>query len=80
MFKRIREDIAVILQKDPAARNAWEVITCYPGLHAIWFHRVAHACWASGLKWLGRWISHWGRFYTGIDEEVDGIKKHAAGL
>ncbi|MBU6436485.1 MAG: serine O-acetyltransferase [Betaproteobacteria bacterium] len=67
MFKRIREDIAVILQKDPAARNAWEVITCYPGLHAIWFHRVAHACWASGLKWLGRWISHWGRFYTGIE-------------
>jgi serine O-acetyltransferase len=63
----MREDIAVILQKDPAARSTWEVLTCYPGLHAIWFHRIAHACWTGGFKWLGRWISHWGRFLTGIE-------------
>jgi serine O-acetyltransferase len=67
MFTRMKEDIAVVLQKDPAARSTWEVLTCYPGLHAIWFHRAAHACWKGGFKWLGRWVSHWGRFFTGIE-------------
>jgi len=67
MFKRMRTDIECILQRDPAARTRIEVITCYPGLHAIWMHRVAHACWASGFKWLGRIISHLGRWLTGIE-------------
>jgi serine O-acetyltransferase len=67
MFKRMRTDIECILQRDPAARTRIEVITCYPGLHAIWMHRLAHACWTSGLKWLGRAISHLGRWLTGIE-------------
>ncbi|ALT77052.1 MULTISPECIES: serine O-acetyltransferase [unclassified Roseateles] len=67
MFNRLREDIACILERDPAARSAWEVLTCYPGLHALMFHRVAHWCWTHGLKWAGRFISHLGRFFTGIE-------------
>ncbi|MDP3606828.1 MAG: serine O-acetyltransferase EpsC, partial [Polaromonas sp.] len=47
--------------------SAWEVLTCYPGLHAILLHRLAHACWTSGLKWLGRFISHIARWLTGIE-------------
>ncbi|MDQ3446468.1 MAG: serine O-acetyltransferase, partial [Pseudomonadota bacterium] len=45
MFTQLREDIDCILQRDPAARSAWEVLTCYPGVHALWMHRVAHGCW-----------------------------------
>lgn len=67
LFTRLREDIACILERDPAARTSWEVLTCYPGLHALVMHRWAHACWALGLKWLGRWISQWARFLTGIE-------------
>ncbi|NDY90813.1 serine O-acetyltransferase [Ideonella livida] len=67
MFSQLREDIACILERDPAARSRWEVLTCYPGLHAILMHRVAHACWRRGLRWLGRFISHLGRFFTGIE-------------
>jgi serine O-acetyltransferase len=67
MFSRIREDIASIIERDPAARTEWEVLTCYPGLHAIVMHRWAHACWSSGLKWLGRFISHIARVFTGIE-------------
>jgi serine O-acetyltransferase len=67
MFSRIREDIASIIERDPAARTAWEVITCYPGLHAIVMHRWAHWCWMRGLKWLGRFISHIARGLTGIE-------------
>ncbi len=67
MLDRIREDIDCILVHDPAARTRWEVITCYPGLHALWFHRLAHACWRRGLRWLGRFISHIARFLTGIE-------------
>lgn len=67
MFSRLREDIACILERDPAARTAFEVLTCYPGLHALWVHRAAHACWTHGLKWLGRMLSHIGRFLTGIE-------------
>ncbi|MBI2734564.1 MAG: serine O-acetyltransferase, partial [Aquabacterium sp.] len=62
-FARLREDIACILERDPAARTAWEVLTCYPGLHALAMHRLAHRCWTHGFKWLGRWISHWSRFF-----------------
>jgi serine O-acetyltransferase len=67
MFDRLREDIACILERDPAARSRWEVLTCYPGLHALVLHRVAHWCWQHGLKWPGRFVSHLGRFLTGIE-------------
>jgi serine O-acetyltransferase len=67
MFKQLREDIASIFERDPAARSAWEVITLYSGLHAIWFHRVAHWCWKRGLRWLGRWLSQLARWLTGIE-------------
>ena len=67
MFSRLRSDIQCILERDPAARTAWEVLTCYPGLHALVLHRWAHACWNHGFKWLGRFISHMSRFLTGIE-------------
>ena len=67
MFSRLRSDIQCILDRDPAARSRWEVITCYPGLHALMLHRPAHWCWQHGLKWLGRFISHIARFLTGIE-------------
>jgi serine O-acetyltransferase len=67
MFERIKADIDCILERDPAARTRWEVLTCYPGFHAVWMHRVAHACWQGGFKWLGRWLSHWSRWLTGIE-------------
>ena len=67
MLSRLREDIACILERDPAARSRWEVLTCYPGLHALVMHRWAHACWRGGWLWLGRFISHVARFLTGIE-------------
>ncbi len=67
MFSRLRSDVQCILDRDPAARSRWEVLTCYPGLHAVLLHRVAHACWNLGLQWLGRFISHLSRWFTGIE-------------
>jgi len=67
MFERLREDIASVFDRDPAARNQWEVLTCYPGLHALWLHRIAHWFWQRGLRWLARWTSHLGRWATGIE-------------
>ena len=67
MFQRIREDIACILERDPAARSSFEVLTCYPGLHALLMHRWSHACWVSGWHWPARFISNLGRFFTGIE-------------
>ena len=67
MFSRIHSDIQCILDRDPAARTAWEVLTCYPGLHAVVMHRWAHACWHMGFKWLGRFISNFSRWVTGIE-------------
>ena len=67
MFSRLKEDIAVVFERDPAARTTWEVITCYPGLHAILIHRLARALWEAELKWLGRLVSHIGRWLTGIE-------------
>ena len=67
MFSRLRSDIQCILERDPAARTRWEVLTCYPGLHALVLHRRAHWCWVHGLKWLGRFISHMARWLTGIE-------------
>ena len=67
MFTRLHSDIQCILERDPAARSAWEVLTCYPGLHALVLHRRAHWCWTHDLKWLGRFISHIARGLTGIE-------------
>lgn len=68
MLARLREDIAVVFERDPAARTTWEVLTCYPGLHALVWHRsVAHPLWRAGFKWLARWLAHWGRWGTGIE-------------
>jgi serine O-acetyltransferase len=67
MFRQLREDIASVRERDPAARSSWEVLTCYPGLHAIWLHRFAHWFWTHGLRWLGRLTSHFGRWLTGIE-------------
>ncbi|MGF6642471.1 serine O-acetyltransferase [Paraburkholderia sp. GAS82] len=67
MFTRLREDIATIRERDPAARSAWEVLTCYPGLHALVLHRLAHACWRAQRRWLARFVSQMARFLTGIE-------------
>jgi serine O-acetyltransferase len=67
MFNKLRSDIACILDRDPAARSAWEVLTCYPGLHAIYIHKLAHWFWLRGLRWLGRFTSSIGRWLTGIE-------------
>jgi serine O-acetyltransferase len=67
MFSKLRSDIACILERDPAARSAWEVLTCYPGLHAIWIHKLAGWFWGHRLRWLGRFTSQLGRWLTGIE-------------
>jgi serine O-acetyltransferase len=67
MFARIREDIASVFDRDPAARSAWEVVTCYPGFHALQIHRFSHALWRAGLRWLARFVSHFSRWITGIE-------------
>jgi serine O-acetyltransferase len=68
MFTHLKEDIASIYARDPAARNWWEVLTCYPGMHAIWVHRMlANPLWRVGLKWLARLVSNVARFLTGVE-------------
>src|SRR5687767_13631687 len=67
MFKKLRGDIGCILERDPAARTTWEVLTCYPGLHAIYIHKLARWFWLHHLRWLGRFTSHIGRWLTGIE-------------
>ena len=67
MFARMKEDIDSVFDRDPAARNALEVLFCYPGLHAIWMHRIAHWFWINGLFFLGRFTSQVSRFITGIE-------------
>jgi serine O-acetyltransferase len=67
MFKRLKEDIETVFERDPAARSLIEVLLCYPGLHAIWFHRVAHWLWNHNLKLLARIVSHISRWLTGIE-------------
>ncbi|RYX89191.1 MAG: serine O-acetyltransferase [Comamonadaceae bacterium] len=67
MFSRLRSDIQCILDRDPAARSTWEVLTCYPGLHALVLHRRAHWFWNHGFKWLGRFTSQFARWMTGIE-------------
>jgi serine O-acetyltransferase len=67
MFSRLHSDIQCILDRDPAARSKWEVLTCYPGLHAILLHRLSHGLWQRELRWLARWISQFSRWLTGIE-------------
>ena len=67
MFARLKEEIAVVFERDPAARNTWEVITCYPGFHAMLFHRLAHGLWQARLRWIARLVSHLSRWLTGIE-------------
>ena len=67
MLTHLREDIACVFDRDPAARSRWEVLTCYPGVHALLLHRLAHRLWCLGLRWLARFISHLARLVTGIE-------------
>ncbi len=67
MFARIREDIRSVFDRDPAARNAIEVLTTYPGLHAIWFHRLTHSLWRHNCKFSARWLSTLARWLTGVE-------------
>ncbi|MCM2332163.1 MAG: serine O-acetyltransferase [Pseudomonas sagittaria] len=67
MFERMREDIQSVFHRDPAARNTLEVLICYPGLHAVWLHRVAHWLWSADWKLLARVVSHLSRWLTGIE-------------
>ena len=67
MFKNLREDINSVFERDPAARSVFEIIFCYPGLHALWIYRIAHWFWINEFFFLGRFISHIGRFLTGVE-------------
>jgi serine O-acetyltransferase len=67
MFNALFDEVDSIIVRDPAARNRLEVITCYPGLHAVWMHRVSHSLWNLGLKWLARVLSMLARWITGIE-------------
>ncbi len=67
MFNHLREDISVVFERDPAARSAWEVLTTYPGVHALLVHRLARRLWHWNLKWLARFVAHLGRWLTGIE-------------
>lgn len=67
MFNHLREDIAVVFERDPAARTHWEVLTTYPGVHALILHRFSHWLWSCRLRWFARFSSHIGRWLTGIE-------------
>ena len=67
MFSRMKEDINSVFDRDPAARNVFEVLTNYPGLHAVWFHRLSHKLWKCNWKWLARSLSTFSRWLTGIE-------------
>ncbi|MDO9107011.1 MAG: serine O-acetyltransferase [Methylovulum sp.] len=67
MLSRIKEDIACVFERDPAAQSVFEVLTTYPGVHAVLVHRLSHRCWKAGFKWLGRFIAYVSRWWTGIE-------------
>ena len=67
MFTRIREDVRSVLERDPAARSRLEVLLCYPGLWAVWYHRIAHRLWVMKLRLLARLLSQFARLLTGVD-------------
>jgi len=78
MFKALRRDIRAVLERDPAARSAIEVLLCYPGVHALAYHRLAHRLWSHGWLTMARLVSHMARFMTGI--EIHPAAKIAPGL
>ena len=67
MFNHIKEDISIVFERDPAARTHWEILTTYPGVHALLMHRFSHWLWKANFFWLGRFFSHLGRWLTGIE-------------
>ena len=67
MFKTLKDDIQAVVERDPAARSAWEVLLCYPGLHAVLFHRFTHKLWLRGWTTSARWLSQVARWLTGIE-------------
>jgi serine O-acetyltransferase len=67
MFRGLKEDIACVFERDPAAQSVFEVITTYPGVHAVMIHRVSHRCWNAGFRWLARFMSYFNRWLTGIE-------------
>jgi serine O-acetyltransferase len=67
MLTWLKEDIACVFERDPAAQSVFEIITTYPGVHAVLIHRISHYCWMAGFKWLARFIAHLGRWLTGIE-------------
>ena len=67
MFTALKEDLKVVFERDPAVRSVFEIIFCYPGFHALLFYRLSHWLWINNLKFLGRFVSHIGRFLTGIE-------------
>src|SRR5262245_52799759 len=67
MFKHLRDDIQTVLERDPASRSRLEALLCYPGVHALAFHRVAHRLWKAGWVGSARFLSHVSRFFTGIE-------------
>ncbi|MCF6265457.1 MAG: serine O-acetyltransferase [Desulfuromusa sp.] len=67
MFSQLKEDLKVVFERDPAVRGVFEIIFCYPGFHAMFFYRISHWLWNNKMKFLGRLVSHFGRFLTGIE-------------
>ena len=67
MFEKIREDMRVVFERDPAARSTFEILTTYPGVHAVLIHRASHRLWLFGAKWLARLLSYFGRWLTGVE-------------
>lgn len=67
MFSQLKEDIKVVFERDPAVRSVFEIIFCYPGFHAMIFYRLSHWLWNNNMKLIGRLVSHFGRFMTGIE-------------
>jgi serine O-acetyltransferase len=67
LFRSVREDIAAVFESDPAARSYFEVLMLYPGLHAVWAHRLSHSLWLHHMRLLARWVSQVARLFTGIE-------------
>ncbi|MGI6630426.1 MAG: serine O-acetyltransferase [Bacillota bacterium] len=67
MFKQMKKDLRIIFERDPAAKSIWEVLLCYPGLHAIWLHKIAHRLYKRGWVFWARFVSHLNRFFTGVE-------------
>jgi serine O-acetyltransferase len=67
MFKKLRQDVRAVFDRDPAARSWMEILTAYPGLHAIWFYRLSHWFWTRRFYWIGRFLSHIGRCLSGVE-------------